>query len=90
MEAKTGRLFDPLVGVRYGTYLATQSDLTEDHHILRDLDIHIRRNQRHDDGEVHGRLGDTQSAGDIDIGIVLPDLEIQPLFDDGDQQVQRL
>ena len=90
METEACRLFDPLIGIRYRTYLATQSDLTEDHHILRDLDIHIGRNQRHDDGQVHGRLGDAQSAGDIDIGIVLPDLEIQALLDDGDQQVQTI
>ena len=71
-----------------GSHLARQSYLAGHAPSLVYGRVDVGGEYGGDDGEVHGHVGDAQSAGDVEEDILLRQLEAHALFEHGQQHVE--
>ena len=87
-EAEFLGLGDALLDAVYGAHLAAEANLAAHTPTALDGRIDIRGEDGGDDGEVHRKVGDSQSAGDIDEDILLHEFEAYAFLEHGQEHVQ--
>ena len=72
----------------HGAYLARQADLAGHAPAFFDGRIDIAAQHGGNDGEVHGHVGHSQTAGNIQEYVFLHQLEAHALFQHGQEHIQ--
>ena len=83
LEAELGGFGDPAFDLRDGTDLATEAHLAGKADLWRDEEVEVGREHRCDDGQIAGRVGHAEAAGDIQEDILGGQLEAGTLFEHG-------
>ena len=87
-EAQFFSLGNALFDAVDGAYFATQSHLASHAPFFFDGRIDVARQHGGDDTEIHGKVGDTKSAGDVHEDIFLYELKAHAFFEYGQEHIE--